>query len=363
MKKLTPIFLLLVLCGSLNAQVGIGTATPNSSAALDITSTSGGLLAPRMTAAQRTAISSPATGLLVFQTDGTSGFYYYTGSAWVMQGAGNFVDLTSNQTIDGVKMFNFPIYANTLYIGMGTSTGSQNTILGDEASSGSTASDNTGIGFFALNSVGAGGANTAIGSNSMRFNSSGTENTAVGAPSAQFTNGSGNTAIGAGTLSTNTSGTFNTVIGHGADVSSNNLTNATAVGSGAVVSASNVVQLGNTSVTSVNTSGKLKTGAVTYPNTDGTSGQVLTTNGSGVLSWSTIPVREVGDESAATTAQTSFTMSQTPSANSKVRMYVKGLRVSNSAYSISGTTLTYIPANNGGYTLAAGDRIQFDYYY
>jgi hypothetical protein len=37
-----------------------------------------------MTSAQRTAISSPATGLIVYQTDGTDGFYYYDGSAWVL---------------------------------------------------------------------------------------------------------------------------------------------------------------------------------------------------------------------------------------------------------------------------------------
>ena len=41
-----------------------------------------GLLIPRMTETQRDAISSPATGLMIYQTDGTVGFYYYNGSSW-----------------------------------------------------------------------------------------------------------------------------------------------------------------------------------------------------------------------------------------------------------------------------------------
>lgn len=57
-------------------------AIANSSAILDVSSSTQGALMPRMTSAQRTAISSPATGLLVYQTDGSSGFYYYNGSAW-----------------------------------------------------------------------------------------------------------------------------------------------------------------------------------------------------------------------------------------------------------------------------------------
>jgi len=69
--------------GGVNAQVGIGTTTPNASAVLDLTSTTQGLLPPRMTAAQRSVISSPATGLMVYQTDGTAGNYYFNGSAWV----------------------------------------------------------------------------------------------------------------------------------------------------------------------------------------------------------------------------------------------------------------------------------------
>jgi hypothetical protein len=46
-------------------------------------------------------------------------------------------------------------------------------------------------------------------------------------------------------------------------------------------------------------------------------------------------------------------------------MYVNGIRISKTAYtySSSGTSLTYDPSNNGGYSLTVGDRIQFDYFY
>jgi hypothetical protein len=69
-----------------NAQVAINSdgAKANTSAMLEVTSTSKGMLIPRMTEAQRTAISSPATGLLVYQTDGSSGFYFYNGADWVL---------------------------------------------------------------------------------------------------------------------------------------------------------------------------------------------------------------------------------------------------------------------------------------
>lgn len=80
MKKIILLFFLFS-CGLLNAQTGIGTTTPDASAKLDITSTTKGLLAPRMTAAQKTAISLPATGLLIYQTDAPVGFYVNVGSA------------------------------------------------------------------------------------------------------------------------------------------------------------------------------------------------------------------------------------------------------------------------------------------
>ena len=62
--------------------VGIGTTKPAESAALDITNSSKGILIPRMTEAQRTAIPNPSEGLLVFQTDNSKGFWYFDGSSW-----------------------------------------------------------------------------------------------------------------------------------------------------------------------------------------------------------------------------------------------------------------------------------------
>lgn len=60
----------------------------DASAMLDISSTSQGVLVPRMLQSQRTAIASPATGLLVYQTDATAGFYFYNGSAWASLNGG-----------------------------------------------------------------------------------------------------------------------------------------------------------------------------------------------------------------------------------------------------------------------------------
>jgi hypothetical protein len=73
----------LAFSNSIFSQVGIGTTNPASSAELDVTSTTKGFLPPRMTATERAAISSPVAGLMVYQSDGTSGLYYFTGSAWV----------------------------------------------------------------------------------------------------------------------------------------------------------------------------------------------------------------------------------------------------------------------------------------
>lgn len=94
MKK---IICVLVFSGFINilcAQVGINTdnSAPQPSAMLDVKSTEKGILIPRMTEVQKNGISNPATGLLVFQTNGTSGFYYYNGTEWENLGARNSLD-------------------------------------------------------------------------------------------------------------------------------------------------------------------------------------------------------------------------------------------------------------------------------
>ncbi|SEJ49000.1 hypothetical protein SAMN05216327_111123 [Dyadobacter sp. SG02] len=74
--------LLLLLTIAVQAQVGVGTTSPDATAQLDVQSTSKGLLIPRMTDTERTGIASPATGLLVYQTNGTAGFYFFDGTTW-----------------------------------------------------------------------------------------------------------------------------------------------------------------------------------------------------------------------------------------------------------------------------------------
>ncbi|MGB4775694.1 MAG: tail fiber domain-containing protein [Daejeonella sp.] len=83
MKRLLPC-IIIALFSVLNAkaQVGIGTLTPHPTAQLEIISGSKGLLIPRMTAAERTAIPGPANSLLVYQTDNTAGFYFFSNGQW-----------------------------------------------------------------------------------------------------------------------------------------------------------------------------------------------------------------------------------------------------------------------------------------
>ena len=78
----------LIICFNLmahistNAQVAVNKddSAPDASAILDVKSVTQGMLTPRMTMADRDAISAPVTGLLIYQTDGTPGFYVFNGS-------------------------------------------------------------------------------------------------------------------------------------------------------------------------------------------------------------------------------------------------------------------------------------------
>ncbi|WP_147437272.1 hypothetical protein [Ulvibacter antarcticus] len=112
-KNLVFVFIVLFSI-SIHAQVGIGTITPDPSAALDITSTETGILIPRLTQAERDLIVSPATGLLIFQTDGTAGFYYWNGTVWSPFSGG----AASNWAASANDIYN----ANSGNVGVGTAT-------------------------------------------------------------------------------------------------------------------------------------------------------------------------------------------------------------------------------------------------
>ena len=227
------------------------------------------------------------------------------------------------QTITGPKTFVNDIKINGLTVGLGGGNKSNNTAMGSDAlklnsiggnnvavgmnslSSNTTGNNNTGIGFSTLKSNTTASSNTAVGFNSLNTNSTGSNNASLGdqslgnnstgnsnsaiGASSNFNNttGSNNTALGYHTLFNNTSGSNNTAVGANADVSTNNLSNATAIGNGAIVNANNTIQLGNNAVTNVKTNGTITAGTITYPNVDGTAGQVLSTTGSGTLTWTT----------------------------------------------------------------------------
>ena len=83
---------------SQSGNVGIGIATPSASAQLQIDSTTKGFLPPRMTTAQKNAIATPATGLIVYDTTLLS-LFQYTGAAWTAVGGSSLPIKLTSQTI------------------------------------------------------------------------------------------------------------------------------------------------------------------------------------------------------------------------------------------------------------------------
>jgi hypothetical protein len=149
--------------------------------------------------------------------------------------------------------------------------------------------NNTAIGSGALHENISASWNTAVGMHASFKNSTGMNNTSIGGRSIYYnTSGSNNVAMGYNTLSSLTSGSNNTAIGSEANVATGAIGNSTVIGANATVSSSNTIQLGNEDIVAVKTAGKLSTGFVTYPNAHGSAGQVLSTTGSGTLTWTTL---------------------------------------------------------------------------
>ncbi|MFT3679081.1 MAG: tail fiber domain-containing protein [Ferruginibacter sp.] len=114
MKKLFSfLFSYFLFLISYSQNIGIGTTTPNTSAVLDISSTSKGLLIPRMTTTQMNAIASPAVGLMVFNMS-DSIFYVRKNSGWT-----KLIQTGNNEwAMNAANIYN----SNTGNVGIGTSS-------------------------------------------------------------------------------------------------------------------------------------------------------------------------------------------------------------------------------------------------
>jgi hypothetical protein len=143
MKKTLLFLLLLALVGALcpthllaqSVAINADSSLPDPSAILDLKSGKKGLLVPRMTTAQRDAIPTPATGLLIYQTDNTPGFYCYDGASWsaVKGSSGGGTGTGNNWTLNGNDISNI----NTGNVGINTTNPIKNQLqIGDMGSAG-----------------------------------------------------------------------------------------------------------------------------------------------------------------------------------------------------------------------------------
>lgn len=123
MRKQLLVSISIYFAFSLNAQVGIGTTSPDKSALFEVKSSTQGFLPPRLSNVERRNISSPSPGLLIYNTDNKC-IQYYTGADWYDPCCKNSVD-------NGIDGFNFLIRVDptaasavtSMNTGDGTSTG------------------------------------------------------------------------------------------------------------------------------------------------------------------------------------------------------------------------------------------------
>ncbi len=248
MKKITLFAITIFIVAVASAQntfpssgsAGVGTITPDASSALEIKSTSQGILIPRMKKTQRDAIVSPVEGLMIYQTTASPGFYYFDGTAWkavspkgvnktlsnltaptavnaeLLPGTGNSINLGSSSNAWKDLYLDNAVYLNgERFLASHSGTGTMNTAVGISAlNANTTGYSNTGTGSYALLSNTIGTDNTANGSYALIYNTSGSGNTATGSHTL-YSNitGKDNTANGYGALYLNTSGNKNIAIG------------------------------------------------------------------------------------------------------------------------------------------------------
>jgi hypothetical protein len=268
MKLTAGILLVFILTiGQVNAQVAINTdgASPDNSAMLDVKATDKGFLVPRMTQAQKTAISNPATGLIIYQTDGSTGLYYNAGTAavpdWIKVGSGS-----GQWTSNGSNL-----YYSAGNVGIGTNAPSALLdVNGDALFNGVTIGrgsgsiiTNTATGYLALADNETGANNIAIGIAALRLNKASSRSVAIGANALYKSNsqltpynadniaigycsmvgpssiggnitGIQNTAVGSESLERITSGSSNVAVGYTAGYNTSSGFQNTAVGAGSL---------------------------------------------------------------------------------------------------------------------------------
>jgi hypothetical protein len=237
------------------------------------------------------AATISGTTLTLSPADATNGGIV-TNGAQAIAGAKTFSDdMVLNGKLNGMT-FSKGINGNSIIIGPWTNANDHSIAIGTGTMTGN-----------------GGTHNVAVGENALRDSGPVAYSTALGVNAGANSNLGGN----------------NTFIGYNAIAQTNvSISNSTAIGAGAKVFSNNTIRLGangldgTTAIDSVITTGTLTAGAVTYPKIHGNNNQVLTTTGSGTLTWTTISsVAEAGTLSGtiainkggtgATTATTALT--------------------------------------------------------
>ena len=213
------------------------------------------------------------------------------------------------------------VQINGVRVGLGAGNQVSNVVVGSSAlMNNTTGFANTALGLYTLFSNTTGSTNTAVGQHSLYANTIGTWNTALGCQALRNNiDGNSNTALGLQSLHANTSGNNNTAVGRDALLRYTTGNNNVALGqeagfngisgsgnvflgyqAGYSEAGSNKLYIANTSTSTPLLYGDFSTATLTvysnlninnayaFPNADGTSGQVLSTNGAGVLGWNNL---------------------------------------------------------------------------
>lgn len=266
----------------------------------------------------------------------------------------NFVDLTTAQTVAGAKTF------------------SGNMVVGGTLTAGGILYPNSnGTSGFVLTSNGSGAATWASVPVTSLSGTLSVANGGTGSTTKNFVDLTTNQIIAGDKSFTGTTATYDLNGTNGFFASSLGTNGATSLGSTLIVAGN--VTLNGTANALGNISSGTWNGTTIAVGRGGTGATSLTGmlkgNGTFAVTQAVINtdyslVRFISDEYViATAGQTAFTLTQTPNVNSTVRLFINGVRISKNALSVSGTTLTYNPANNGAASLIVNDRVQIDYYY